>query len=211
MARAWRGLTDNFWLGVARAWRGHVLFPQEHSFASGGPLRFLVPLKALFPAPCVSAPHQALALMWSCSSFGGCPETVVGKLDYFQRPPVSFACPERGGACGGSDRGAKAGIPRSLAPTRDKMRKLRNCQKREFDTCIHDQIVKKYAFFESTCLDTVSANRTPRMKMERKGAPRPSLESWTNLRSHPPPPRAPGPPAGWGRTRGARRGFARRE
>eukprot|EP00661_Eupelagonemidae_sp_cell13_P022939 gene22939-biopygen8812 len=73
--------------------------------------------------------------MRCCSSFGvewvgECPETFVGKLDYSQRPSVSFARPER--ACGGSDRGAKAGILR----------------------------------------------------------PRPSLESWTHLRSHPPPPRA---------------------
>eukprot|EP00661_Eupelagonemidae_sp_cell13_P010807 gene10807-biopygen18337 len=63
------------------------------------------PLRAFFVSQ-FPAPHQALALMWCCSSFGvewvgvregtgGVPETVVGRLDYSQRPSVSFACPER--------------------------------------------------------------------------------------------------------------------
>eukprot|EP00661_Eupelagonemidae_sp_cell13_P010294 gene10294-biopygen9325 len=43
---------------------------------------------------------------------------------------IRIICAPGARACGGSDRGAKAGIPRHLAPTCDKMRKVRNCQKR---------------------------------------------------------------------------------
>eukprot|EP00661_Eupelagonemidae_sp_cell13_P024198 gene24198-biopygen19400 len=42
---------------------------------------------------------------------------------------IRIICAPGARACGGPDRGAKAGIPRSVAPTRDKMRKVRKLQK----------------------------------------------------------------------------------
>eukprot|EP00661_Eupelagonemidae_sp_cell13_P016113 gene16113-biopygen20245 len=51
----------------------------------------------------------------------GYPETVVGKLDYPEA--IRIICVPGACACGGSDRGAKAGIPKSFAPTCDNMQK----------------------------------------------------------------------------------------
>eukprot|EP00661_Eupelagonemidae_sp_cell13_P018345 gene18345-biopygen18960 len=84
--------------------RGWAAAGRSATAAKPEPPVFPIRLKWNPPVP---APHQALALMWCCSSFGIVdplasrtlrialkdPETVVGKLDYSQRPSVAFARP----------------------------------------------------------------------------------------------------------------------
>eukprot|EP00661_Eupelagonemidae_sp_cell13_P011113 gene11113-biopygen3333 len=121
---------------------------------------------------------------------------------------IRIICAPGARACGGSDRGAKAGISKYLAPTRGKMRKVRELPQRGFVCDPTIKMHKTRISFEPTCLDTVSANRTPRFE---KSLPRD--RRWKAGPTSGPirPLRAPGTRGGWGRARGARRGFARRD
>eukprot|EP00661_Eupelagonemidae_sp_cell13_P025883 gene25883-biopygen6035 len=122
-------------------------------FCSGHPLRKW----DLAHSP-LSAPHQALALIWCCSSFGvewvgvrGLGRGTTPRGHPYHRAPLSARAAVRIAARRPDFPG---GNPRYPAPP-----------------------VTKCEYCET-------------VKNADVGAPRPSLESWTNLRSNPPPPRA---------------------